>query len=198
MRFRFKQVWIKQQYHPSSNTKTVYFLNHNSWWDGLIPLYLNEYFFHQQARAMMEDKQMHQFPFFRKIGAFSVNLSNAKSSVQSLRYALKSLERPNASLFIYPEGKITPVSAASPDFQPGLSWLYSRTSGVNYVPIHIYMHSFRSSKQELYLNIGEPVDFETQADRNMLTAHFEKTISKLGADTLEAAGFSDEGFQPQF
>lgn len=198
MRFRFKQVWIKQNYHPSNTSKTVYYLNHNSWWDGLIPLYLNEYFFHQQARAMMEDKQMHQFSFFRKIGAFSVNLADARSSIQSLRYALKSLERPNASLFIYPEGKITPVSAAAPDFQPGLSWLYSHISDVDFVPIHNYMHSFRGSKHELYLNIGKPAAFDVKTDRNKLTAQFEESLADLGADTRSVAGFSDAEFEPQF
>ncbi len=147
---------------------------------------------------MMEDKQMHQYAFFRKIGAFSVNLTDAKSSIQSLRYAISSLEGPNTSLFIYPEGKITPVSAAAPDFQPGLSWLYSNTSEVDFVPIHIYMHSFRSSKQELYLNIGKAVDFSRETDRELLTTQFEKKIADLGAETRNVAGFSDEGFEPQF
>lgn len=198
LRYRFKQVWVNQKYYPNKKSKTVYFLNHNSWWDGLIPLYLNEYFFHQQARAMMEDKQMHQYSFFRKIGAFSVNLNDAKSTVQSLRYALKSLERPNASLFIYPEGKITPETADAPDFKSGLSWLYSNTSNVDYVPVYIYMHSFRSSKHELYLNIGEPVSFDSNSDRGRLTTQFEQKLANLGAETRRVAGFNDENFEPQF
>ncbi|MEX2363200.1 MAG: hypothetical protein WD597_06230, partial [Balneolaceae bacterium] len=47
IKFRFHKVTIHQEYQPAENSRTVYFLNHNSWWDGLIPLYLNRKFFNQ-------------------------------------------------------------------------------------------------------------------------------------------------------
>lgn len=194
----FKQVWIKQQYQPDPDSRTVYFLNHHSWWDGLIPLYLNENVFHQQARALMEDKQMEQYSFFSRIGAFSINLEDPKSTLKSLRYALNSLERENASLFIYPEGKITPVTSNKPVFKKGLGWLYSKTDSVDYVPIHIYMHSFRSSKHELYLNIGHPVKIDPQSDRNQITAQLEEALHQLNQESRSVAGFSDDDFKAQF
>ena len=195
---RFKQIWIKQEYHPGPNSKTVYFLNHNLWWDGLIPLYLNESIFHQKARALMEDKQMQQYTFFSKIGAFSINLENPKASIQSLRYAVKSLERDNSCLFIYPEGSITPASDSAPDFKGGLAWLYSKTENIDYVPIHIYAHFLRSSKPELYVSIGKSVKHDKSLSRNELTELFELDIQRLNKETRSVAGFSDAGFEPQF
>lgn len=195
---RFKQVWVKQEYQPGPDSRTVYFLNHNSWWDGLLPLYLNRNFFHQQARAIMEDKQMRQYTFFSKIGAFSINLENPKASLTTLRYAVESLQRENASLFIYPEGKITPASESKPDFKQGLAWLYTKTEDVEYVPIHIYSHFLRSSKPELYLSIGESVNHDKSLGRNKLTELFKQDIQQLILETREVAGFSDEGFSPQF
>ncbi|MDX1586425.1 MAG: hypothetical protein R3222_06770, partial [Balneolaceae bacterium] len=35
---RFSNIWIRQEYKPNSYSKTVYYLNHHSWWDGIIPL----------------------------------------------------------------------------------------------------------------------------------------------------------------
>lgn len=195
---RFKQLWIKQEYHPNADSRTVYFLNHNLWWDGLIPLYLNENIFHQKARALMEDKQMQQYTFFSKIGAFSINLENPKASIQSLRYAVKSMERENSSLFIYPEGTITPASNSAPDFKYGLAWLYSKTGQIDYVPVHIYTHFIRSSKPELYISIGKSVDHDKTLSRNELTKFFEADIHRLNSETRRVAGFSDEGFKPQF
>lgn len=195
---RFKQVWIKQNYKPLPDSKTIYFLNHNSWWDGLIPLYLNQNFFHQNARAIMEDKQMLQYSFFSKLGAFSINLENPKASLTSLRYALESMQRKKASLFIYPEGKITPVSEKEPEFKQGLAWLRTKTEEIDFVPIAIYSHMLRSSKPELYLSIGYSVDHPKSLDNKVLTELFEHDLQQLLLETREAAGFSDEGFNPQF
>ncbi|HET8866246.1 MAG TPA: lysophospholipid acyltransferase family protein [Gracilimonas sp.] len=195
---RFKQVWVKQKYQPDHGSKTVYFLNHNSWWDGLIPLYLNENFFRQKARAIMEDKQMRQYSFFSKIGAFSINLEDPKASISSLRYAVESMERDNASLFIYPEGKITPVSETEPEFKKGLAWLYTQTEEIDFVPIGIYMHTLRSSKAELYLSIGKSVNHDKQLNRNRLNELFQQDLHRLLLEEREVSGYSDEGFTPQF
>ncbi len=146
----------------------------------------------------MEDKQMQQYTFFSKIGAFSITLENPKASIQSLRYAVKSLDRENSCLFIYPEGTITPASDSAPDFKDGLAWLYTKTENVDYVPIHIYAHFLRSSKPELYLSIGESVDHDKSMSRNELTSLFEAGIQRLNEQTRLVAGFSDEGFEPQF
>ncbi len=146
----------------------------------------------------MEDKQMQQYTFFSKIGAFSINLENPKASIQSLRYAVKSLERNNSSLFIYPEGSITPASDSAPEFKKGLAWLYSKTKQIDFVPIHIYAHFLRSSKPELYISIGESVNHDKSMSRNELTKLFESDIQRLNTETRQVAGFSDEGFKPQF
>lgn len=146
----------------------------------------------------MEDKQMREYTFFSKIGAFSINLEDPKSSIRSLRYAVESMERKNSCLFIYPEGKITPLSDSPPYFKKGLSWLYTETQDVDFVPIHIYAHFIRSSKPELYISIGESVNHDKSLDRNKLTELFEADIYQLNHQTRAVAGISDEGFDPQF
>ncbi len=195
MRRRFKNVWLKQEYHPSKTSKTVYFLNHNFWWDGLIPLFLNEHLFKQQARALMEDKQMKKHKFFQKIGAFSINLEEPKSNLISLRYALKSLERPNAGLFIYPEGKLTPASDSPPNFKGGLAWLYQKTEGIDFVPIHIYSHFFRGSKPELYFSVGKKINSNKTLNSKELTALFENEVHQLNLEVRKTAGLSDQNFK---
>lgn len=195
---RFKHLWVKQEYHPNADSRTVYFLNHNSWWDGLIPLYLNENFFHQKARALMEDRQMRQYTFFSKIGAFSINLEDPKASISSLRYAVDSMKRDHACLFIYPEGTITPVSENEPNFRKGLAWLYQNLDDIDFVPIAIYCHTLRSSKPELYLSIGNSVDHDKSLSKNELTVLFQQDLHRIITQTREVAGFTDKGFDRQF
>lgn len=146
----------------------------------------------------MEDKQMKKYSFFSKIGAFSIELDNPRSSVTSLRYALKSLKRNKACLFIYPEGKITPASEKLPEFKDGLSWLYKKADGVDFIPVGIYMHSFRSAKPELYISIGNSVNHDKYLNTNELTVLFEKDLHQNLAKTRGSAGFTDKGFHPQF
>lgn len=104
------------------------------------------------------------------------------------------MQRDNASLFIYPEGTITPVSENKPDFKQGLAWLYTKTEDVDYVPIAIYSHHLRSSKPELYLSIGESVDHDNLLSINDLTELLEQDIHQLLLEVRDVGGFSDEGF----
>jgi len=186
-KLRFSSVYLKQSYVPSKNSKTIYYLNHTSWWDGLIPLLLNQKCFHQQARAMMEDKQMREHGFFKRIGAFSVSPENPKSAVRSLRYAVQSMKRPNASLFIYPEGEIRPFSTEKPKFKSGLSWIVSKYSQPDVVPVAIYITTAKSSKPALYLQVGQPVDRIDTNDLSGKTNRFEKELQTLLLSTVDMA-----------
>lgn len=176
---RFKNVRINQRYQPGPKSKTIYYLNHTSWWDGLIPLLLNRKLFHQNARAMMEDKQMKEYEFFKKIGAFSVNLEDPKSAIRSLRYAVESMERPNSSLFIYPEGTIVPFSTDKLSFKKGLGWIAKQCPNVDVVPIGIYINNQNFDKPELFLEIGESLEFDASIDTDVLNHFFEDKMSAL-------------------
>ncbi len=173
---RFRNVIIHQQYFPKPGSQTMYFSNHNYWWDGLIPLYVNNKLFKQQARALMEDKQMKQYPFFSRIGAFSIDLDNPKSSIKSLRYGLDSLKRPNSCLFIYPEGKITSVSGDAPVFKDGLAWLVQKSTDVDVVPIALYIDYSQSNKPDLYISIGNSLNPDKSLPKKELTEYFQEEI----------------------
>ena len=191
---RFKKVWLKQEYEPCPSCKTVYYLNHHSWWDGLIPLLLNEFRFRQRARAIMEDRQMKKHSLFRKIGAFSINRKDPRKAITSLRYALESFERPNASLFIYPEGSITPVGSKM-NFEGGLAWLHSRLEEVDFVPVAIHMHTIRHDKPELHLHVGDALRLDRREPGDQRTEGFEQALDRMLRELRETAGFDDTGFE---
>lgn len=178
-RRRFKSIALDQQYFPANESQTIYYLNHTSWWDGIIPLLLNQKVLKQKARAMMEDKQMREHTFFRKIGAFSVNLENPRSAIHSLRYAVDSMKRPHSSLFIYPEGRIVPFSSKKPSFKPGLGWIVKQSPQVDVVPIGIYFHMARHDKPELFIRIGNAVSVDHSNNAEQLNDLFEQTMGKL-------------------
>ena len=193
-RRRFHRVWIQQNYIPATDSKTIYFLNHTSWWDGLIPLLLNRKVFKQKARAMMENRQMKQHSFFKKIGAFSVSLENPRSAIKSMRYAVSSLDRPNSSLFIYPEGEIMPFSTAQIKFKKGLAWIAEKRNDTDLVPVGIYFHFAKSDKPELFIKIGTAVDYKKIDDTDKLNSLFEKRLSGLLGDLKKEAHSGDYSY----
>ena len=192
---RFENVWIDQAYQPTSTSKTIYYLNHSSWWDGLIPFLLNQKLLKQRARAMMEDKQMKEHKFFQKIGAFSVNLHHSKSLITSLRYAVSSMNRPQASLFIYPEGKIVPFSTDKPHFKKGLVWIADKCPTVDIVPIGIYIHSARSDKPELFIQIGDPIERDPANGKTPSIEEYEVRLQNVLLSLKENAHSSDHPFK---
>ena len=188
---RFKNVWLKQEYEPCSECKTIYYLNHHSWWDGLIPLLLNEFRFQQKARALMEDKQMRQHSLFQKIGAFSINRDDPRKAVTSLRYAVQSFQRDHASLFIYPEGSITPVGTDM-EFEGGLAWLSDKLPDVDIVPIGIHMHTIRHDKPELHLHVGRQLRRDKELSSEERTQRFEYRLDQILASLRKEAGFQKD------
>ncbi len=139
---------------------------------------------------------MRKHRFFSKIGAFSINLSDPRSALRSLRFAIDSLKKPNSSLYIYPEGEITPVSASKPEFKNGLAWLYQNTdTKIDFVPIAFYSHTFRDSKPEMYINIGAALTIDRSLSKSELTTEFEKKVHELLTETRKVAGFTDERFE---
>lgn len=193
-RRRFENVWVEQGYKPDSESKTIYYLNHTSWWDGLIPLLLNRKLFRQNARAMMEDKQMEKYGLFKRIGAFSVNLENPRSAVRSLRYAVESMKRPNSSLFIYPEGEIVPFSTDKPNFKNGLGWIVNQCPDTDVVPIGIYINTEKFDKPELFMKIGKTIEINGDDSAANLNSFFERRMGQLLKELTDNAHQKRERF----
>lgn len=142
----------------------------------------------------MEDKQMRKYSLFQKIGAFSINREDPRKAVTSLRYAVKSFERKHSSLFIYPEGAITPAGEKM-NFEGGLAWLHNNLEDVDFVPIGIYMHTIRHDKPELHLHVGHPIRIDDSLAAEEKTRHFEQTLDQILDDLRSKAGFDDSEFE---
>lgn len=122
---------------------------------------------------------MRQYPFFSRIGAFSINLEDSRDTIKSLRYAVDSLQKANSSLFIYPEGKLIPVSDSKPVFKEGLAWLYQKTENVDFVPVAFYIDHSKANKPDLFISIGKSVKSDKALAKKELTNNFEAQLYTL-------------------
>lgn len=127
----------------------------------------------------MEDKQLNRYPFFRRLGVFSIDLSSARSSMQSLRYAIRSMDRPNSALYIYPEGKIKPFTTQDLVFKNGIGWLAKKLPETDLVPVGIYIHTQESDKPRLEITVGREVTLNRQKPADEINQTLEEELSKL-------------------
>ncbi|MEX0929530.1 MAG: lysophospholipid acyltransferase family protein [Balneolales bacterium] len=175
---RFRRVWLDQHYYPGTGHATLYFLNHNSWWDGLVPLLLNEFRFHQQAKAVMDSRQLEKHPFFKKIGAYPIDRTRSRKAVAALLYTAELLKQKGTSVFIYPQGVISDPSMPL-RFEKGIGLLHERCEGVDFVPIALHQHTLFSDKPDLFIKTGNPVRIEQHLTRNNKTLALEDTLNEL-------------------
>lgn len=177
-RRRFDSIYIDGTFRPGSLDRTVWYMNHHTWWDALIPNLLNSKVFHQDMRAIMDEEQLRKYPFFRKLGAFSVDRSHPRSALNALEYAVDALQQDHSSLYIFPQGKIEPEFIDPMKFEGGLAWLYRSLPNVDFVPIATTMNTRYSDKPRLLISIGTPLR-SNETDRKKLTGLFEQSITDV-------------------
>lgn len=144
----------------------------------------------------MEYQQMRAYPFFKYLGAFSTMPHNRTHNLSSLRYAIQSMQRPNASLFVYPEGQIV-RSNTQMDFKRGIGWLRKQLQDVDFVPIGIHIHTIRHDKPELHLWIDRPAQPPNSQDISEITACFEETMQQV-LDKVKTTGGFDHRVYSKF
>lgn len=176
---RFSSVNVNINYNSQPDRKTIYYLNHNSWWDGLIPFYLNQKYFKQNARGIMEDKQLEKYMFFSRLGVFSINLEDPRSSIRSMRYAIESMDRPKSSLYMYPQGKIVPFSVDKLNFKKGIGWLCKQLPDVDMVPVAVHIHTMYNDKPKLDISVGSALEIDHSADADDINQQLEMDLSRL-------------------
>jgi 1-acyl-sn-glycerol-3-phosphate acyltransferase len=130
--------------------------NHTCWWDGLIVFYLTRFCSDREYYCMMEEKQLRHYKFFTWIGAFSVDLENGLRAALSIRYAAKLLRKPNAFLWIFPQGE--QVSRYDKILvKHGVDYLARQTNDAVILPVAFAYEFFREQKPQVLIRFGKPI-----------------------------------------
>jgi chlorobactene lauroyltransferase len=90
----------------------IFYGNHAYWWDGFWSQLCTERWFRQNLFIIIEYAQLVKHQFFTRVGAFSIDRSNARSAIETLNYAAERLNTPSSrqnALWIFPQGQIEHV-----------------------------------------------------------------------------------------
>ncbi|UZW65126.1 lysophospholipid acyltransferase family protein [Priestia flexa] len=124
---QFYRIYIDME-EVENNKPALFIANHSSWWDSLISFYVNRVLLKHDSYAMMSEEGMKSFPFFKKIGAFSVNQASPKHIMKSLLYA-RELLREKKGVWIFPQGKEEHLEKRPLQFSDGTIFYHVKRKG---------------------------------------------------------------------
>jgi chlorobactene lauroyltransferase len=146
---------------PAAHAPTIFFANHSSWWDAILPFYLSVGRWGHDSYAMMDELQLKKYFFFRWVGTFSVDRAHPRESVRSIDYAAHLLRGTSRSLWIYPQGELLPNDTRPLAFFRGVEHIARRIGTVNLVPIAFRYEFLQEQRPTIFIRIGEPVCYGT-------------------------------------
>lgn len=135
----------------------IIFVNHSSWWDGLVAFEISH-----RARLnsfiMMEEKNLRKYFLFRRLGAFSVNKNNLREINCSLDYASALLaNNQSKTLWIFPQGKIEPHNRRPIKFYSGIVKILKSVENCRLIPVAVSYNFSGDFKPEILVKIGDGI-----------------------------------------
>ncbi|MCF7805405.1 MAG: lysophospholipid acyltransferase family protein [Candidatus Marinimicrobia bacterium] len=159
--------------------------NHSTWWDGFFVYALNEKLLNRDLYLMMTEEQLSRFPFFRKVGAYSINLKSTRDALNSLRYTTELLARdevPGPMACIFPQGKLEPWHRRPLEYKPGLQWIINHCVGaVSLLPLAIYVTFIDQQYPEVFILFGETCEVSSSSFQGVdwLAGEEESLLDRL-------------------
>ncbi|MBN1928193.1 MAG: lysophospholipid acyltransferase family protein [Chlorobiaceae bacterium] len=139
----------------------IFYGNHAYWWDGFWSQLCTELWFRQNLFIIIEHAQLVKHRFFTRLGAFSIDRSNARSAIATLDYAAECLTAPSArqnALWIFPQGRIEHVDQRPLVFFRGTAGIADRVlktrESLYLVSVVSRIEYLEDQKPELFLSFG--------------------------------------------
>jgi 1-acyl-sn-glycerol-3-phosphate acyltransferase len=92
LRRHFHFVGIRGKLDAGDGGGVLYVMNHSSWWDGLLAYQAFRTRASGDHYVMMAERQLRQFKFFCRLGAYSIDKSTPQAMIASLRYTVRLLQ----------------------------------------------------------------------------------------------------------
>ncbi|MBM7633610.1 lysophospholipid acyltransferase family protein [Geomicrobium sediminis] len=131
---------------------SLFVMNHSSWWDGLLCLLLNEKLFNSDAYMMMDEEGLQKFPFFRRLGAFSINSKDRGKLRTSYRYT-QSLLQSKKSVWLFPQGEERHQELRPLAVQRGVVHFHNKAPHGDVTFISAYYTFLREQKPEVFIHV---------------------------------------------
>ena len=190
LRRRFHGVYVYGAEHLrtlDAAGKVVGCANHTNWWDGFVLYVVSRRLLKHDIYLAMEEINLRRYRFFTWMGAFGIDLSDKRSALPGLRYALRLLQ-PGRLLWMFVQGKL--LGAGMPiEVRPGALFL-ARRAGAQLLPLILRYEWLNESQPCILISVGRAMTAVTAADElaavlNQLYAQLDEKVRSLDLGEAE-------------
>lgn len=130
--------------------------NHFSWWDGFFVYWLNKKVLNKKLYVMMLEEQLKKYWFFKKLGCYSVDLTDNRKMIASLKYTMELILYLDNAITIYPQGEIQYYEQRPVKLRDGIDFLSKKSSTeFQILPIAFKIHCTNERLPIVYARFGK-------------------------------------------
>lgn len=169
----------------------VVYLNHASWWDPLMMMWLGKSCYPQRSQyGPIEASQLKRYSFFKYLGVFGVEKGSLSGARKFLRISEQILGKSGAMLWMTPQGRFADVRERPVTFASGLAHLASLQKDVTFVPLAIEYGFGQEKYPEIFVCFGKPLDSllletDAQTTQDCLEHALEETLARLSEAVIQ-------------
>jgi 1-acyl-sn-glycerol-3-phosphate acyltransferase len=192
LRRHFHTVRVAQEDYPEPpppECPVVVFLNHPSWWDPLVALYLAFHCFPGRTPyAPIEARALQQYRFFSRLGFFGIEPGTRRGAATFLRVGQAILARPATALWLTPGGEFSDPRVRPVMLRSGLGHLARRLPGGVLFPLALEYPFWQERTPEALARFGAPIVIPRDGERSpeewtaLLARRLEATQDAMARD----------------
>ncbi len=175
LRWRFHNVVIRGLPYLQNlphDRPVIAFSNHINWWDGLMVFLLTRCARHKNFYCIMSDEQIAQYPYLKRLGAFSIDLENPLRAAGVVRFAVRLLQKRSTLLWLFPQGEMS--SPHQPlQLRTGANYLATQANGAQMLPVAFRYEFFHGNKPHALIEIGQPFSAHESSDEKIAISCLE-------------------------
>ncbi|GAA1772072.1 lysophospholipid acyltransferase family protein [Luedemannella helvata] len=172
----------------------IAYANHPSWWDGYLAYAVDRLVLRDRFRGylMVDEPQLVRYPFFRWVGAFSVDRDAPRSAAASVAYAASELAAgPARLLWIFPQGRLTPQEHRPLRVARGAAMIARRAGGATLWPVALRYEFGNRQRPDALVRLGVPHAVAPAADPATVSAGMAQrltgVVDRLAADVASGS-----------
>lgn len=160
MRRRFHAIRILKCGQPQRGISRplVIYLNHASWWDPLVCLFLSRRWFSDRTSfAPIDAASLQRYGIFRSIGIFGVEQQSIRGAMTFLRTTIAILGADRNVVWLTPQGCFMDVRERPLRLRGGIGALAIKMKEVEFLPLAIEYSFWMEPQPEILVSFGESI-----------------------------------------
>lgn len=142
-------------------------LNHPSWWDPLLALYLSQRFFPERSHyGPIASVGLSKYRFFERLGFFGIDPQSRAGASRFLQIGQAVSECPDCALWVTVQGHFTDVRIRPVRIQSGVGHLTHRCQRLAVLPLALEYAFWNERAPEAFACFGEPIFISNGSEKS--------------------------------